>query len=503
MVLLLLVPWIFAGLCIVEQGTRAALRPVATCETEMHILHGAACVARGEPLYPPIDGLPLAYHLYNPLTYLPAGLIGRWRELDLDELLIAGRLPSLASMAGILLLVAWYIRRETKSLWITALGPAMVLYFHSSTLTDFFRNRPETPAILLSLAGWMTAQYRPRGWRVLCAAAFVAAMAFKPTFVAAPLAVGVQLTCERRLRDVIAIAATSLALGMAVVWGSYTFLGEGYFQHAVWAMMSNPLDPVLRSKFWFPLLAQLHWGSLLPAAFCAVVWLMGRPARWPLLIYLAVCLAITTIAHGKVGSNLNYHGELSLLIVLATLVAMGSMHTARSPMVLLPLVCLAVGTWSTIAIHGAVWNQLSPDRMFPYPDAGVSIAGLPDANKYVARYAPYRGRALILDDEIAVRVGDPVVYDWFGLAFQFASERVRFDLLEDAVRSREYDVIVLAPGRMPTHEWTRRLRAAAIASGYRLTLHDHRVEEYTRSDLPVPGSAWGSGDRTGGTLRTK
>ena len=103
-------------------------------------------------------------------------------------------------MVGILALVTWYVRRVTASAWIAALAPAMVLYFHSSTLTDFFRNRPETAGILLSLAAWMIAQFRPRGWTVLCAVAFVAAMAFKPTFVAAPLAIALQLVCERRFR---------------------------------------------------------------------------------------------------------------------------------------------------------------------------------------------------------------------------------------------------------------------------------------------------------------
>jgi hypothetical protein len=477
--LLLLAPWTFAGLCVVEEGVRTALRPVATCETEMHILHGVAQVARGESLYPPIDGLPLAYHLYNPLTYLPAGLAGRCWGLDLDGMLIAGRIVSLASMVGILALVAWYPWRQTKCVWIAALAPAMMLYFHSSTLTDFFRNRPETPAILLTLAGWMIAQFRPRGWTVLCALAFVAAMAFKPTFVAAPLAIGVQFASERRIRPLAQIAFTSIVLGVAVIGASYALLGKGYFEHAVWAMTSNPLDPFLRSKFWFPLLAQLHWGSLVPATVCAVLWFKSRPGNSPILIYLAVCLAITTIAHGKVGSNLNYHGELSTVMVLTTLTALGSMHMAKARFVFVPLVCLAVGTWSTIVIHANVWTKLSPDRMFPYPDA-ASISELPDAGKYVARYARYRGAALILDDEIAVRVGDPAVYDWFGLAFQFSAGHVPFEVVENAVRKEQFGVIVLVKGRIPTHAWTDKLREAALASGYRLTLHNDRVEEYTR-----------------------
>ncbi len=68
----------------------------------MHIVDGVRCVAEGKPLYPLIDGLPLVYHLYQPLAYLPAGWIGRVFGLDLDGLLIVGRCISLGSMFGIL-----------------------------------------------------------------------------------------------------------------------------------------------------------------------------------------------------------------------------------------------------------------------------------------------------------------------------------------------------------------------------------------------------------------
>ncbi len=475
--LLLLAPWTLDGLHIVQQGFVTAMRPVATCGTEMHILDGVACVAEGEPLYPPIDGLPLAYHLYNPLTYLPAGWIGRWWGLDLDGLLVAGRCVSLASMVGILVLVAWYMRRVTASGWLAALAPAMVLYFHSSTLTDFFRNRPETPAILLSLAAWMIAQFRPRGWTALCAVAVVAAMSFKPTFVAAPLAIGLQLACERQFRALCSVMAVSAVLGLAVVCGSYLLLGDGYFEHTVWAMMSNPMHPVDRSLALYPLLAQMHWGWLLPAALCSAGWLIRRRVDSPLLIYLAVCLAVTTVAHGKVGSDLNYHGELSLLMVFTTVTAMGRMQICQSRFVAAPLLCLVAGTWSAIASYGPTWNQLSLNRSTPRPYVGSTAESIVDADEYVARYAPYRGSALILDDEISVRVGDPVVYDWYGLSLLFSSGHVRFETLENAVREQRYAVIVLGP--LPTSEWSTRLRNAALASGYRLTRHDARVEEYT------------------------
>jgi hypothetical protein len=475
-VVVLLVPWTFDGVRIIRQGVQTALRPVATCGTEMHILDGVACVARDEPLYSPIDGLPLAYHLYNPLTYLPAGLVGRWWGLDLDGMLVAGRCISLASMIGLLALVAWYVRRVTGNAWITALAPAMVLYFHSSTLTDFFRNRPETPAILFSLAAWMIAQFRPRGWTALCALACVAAIAFKPTFVSAPLAIALQLACERRFRALFDVLALSAVLGLTVVCGSYMLLGEGYFEHTVWAMMSNPMHPLERSLVLYPLLAQMHWGWLLPATFCAIGWLVHHRSDLPLLVYLTVCLAVTTIAHGKVGSDVNYHGELSLVMVLTTVTAIARMHAAESRLIAAPLVCLLVGTWSAIVSYGPAWNQLSLNRSVPHPYVDSSLDKAPDVSEYVTCYASYRGRALILDDEISVRVGNPVVYDWYGLSLLFSSGHARFEALENAVRQRRYAVIVLGP--LPASEWSTRLRNAALASGYRLTRHDDRVEEY-------------------------
>ena len=476
-VILLLVPWTYDGVRVIRQGVQTVLQPVATCGTEMHILDGVACIARGEPLYPPINGLPLAYHLYNPLTYVPAGLVGRWWGLDLDGMLVAGRCMSLMSMVGILGLVAWYVRRVTENVWLAALAAAMVVYFHSSTLTDFFRNRPETPAILLSLAAWIIAQFRPRGWTAICAMACIAAIAFKPTFVAAPLAIALQLGYQRRFRALFKVMSISAVLGLAVICGSYVLLGDGYFEHTVWAMMSNPMHPLERSLALYPLLAQMHWGWLLPAAVCSAGWLLHRRSELPLLIYLTVCLAVTTIAHGKVGSDLNYHGELSLLMVLTTVTAIGRMHASESRFVVAPLLCLLIGTWSAIIVFGPVWNQLSLNRSVPQPYLDSSVDTTRDVSEYVARYIPYRGRILILDDEISVRVGSSVVYDWYGLALLFSSGHVSFETLESAVREQQYAVIVLGP--LSKSEWSTRLRNAALASGYRLTRHNARVEEYT------------------------
>ena len=351
LLIVLLFVWSCDGVRVVWEGVITALAPVPTCATEMHIVDGVRCVAEGKSLYPPIDGLPLVLSSLSAADVSAGGL--DWPHVWLGSRRPAGRgtMISLVKHVGILALAAWYVRRQRQRMGRGA-APAMLLYFHSSTLTDFFRNRPETPAILLSLAGWMIVQFRPRGWVVLSALAFVGAMSFKPTFVAAPLAACLQLALERQWRAAFQLVGSALLLGAAVVVGSYTLLGRGYFQHTVLAMAANPFEPVERSVMFYSALAQMHWGALLPAAPVSVAWLVYRKAATPLLIYLAVCFGVTTLAHGKVGSDLNYHGELSVLMVLVTATAMGWMFQSRSRIAAVPLVCLIVGTFAAMSNHG-------------------------------------------------------------------------------------------------------------------------------------------------------
>jgi hypothetical protein len=293
--------------------------------------------------------------------------------------------------------------------------------------------------------------------------------------VAAPIAVCLQLVIQRRPREMAALVCTLSVLVAAVVLGSYVFLGEGYFEHTVLAMMANPFEPVERSAMFYGALARWHWGMLLPAAVVCAVWLAYRKACLPLLVYLVVCLVMTTVAQGKLGSDLNYHGELSVLMVLTTASAIGLMLRSGSRVAAVPLLLLVVGTGASIVSHGLDWNGLSLNRMVPRP-YWTPAEELPAAEEYVARYSEHRGRALILDDEIAVRVGEPVVYDWYALSLLFSTGHASFEPLEEAVRRRQYGAIVLTPSH--TNEWAERLRKVMQLSGYRLVQSDERVEEY-------------------------
>ncbi len=466
--------WAIDGSCVLWQGWQTVVTPVPSCNTEMHIADGIRSVAEGRALYPAVDGLPYVYHFYHPLTYLPAGLAGRWLNLDVDGLLIAGRILPFLSALGLVALLAWYVWRQSGDPYAAALVAGMLLFFHSSTLTDFFRNRPETPAILLSLGGWVLCQRRPRHWIAYAALCFALAIALKQTFVAAPIACGLQLLLTRQYRPLATLTAATGILVLATVAAGYFWLGEGFFDHTIWAMQSNPIRPIAASARFYPILVAQHWGLLFPISILSIWWLHSRKFERGLIIYLTTCLLVTTFFHGKFGADLNYHGELSTLMVLATALALTSALAARSWVGTCSLALLAAAACGPLALHGAGWNQVSYHRLLPQ----LHSFAPPEANQgaaYASRYAGQRDSALILDDEIAVRLGQPVVTDWVAATIMFHTGMLDFQPLLGAIEQRKFDLIVMR--RDQTDNWAQALYATAIANGYRLTLRDQRILE--------------------------
>jgi hypothetical protein len=482
---LLLVPWTFDATRILLQGIATATTPVATCLTEMHIVHGIQQVSEGDELYPAIDGLPLTFHYYNPLTYLPTGLIGGWLDLDFDALLIASRILPLLASLGIAALLGFYVWRQSGDRVLVALSCLMLFFFHSAALTDFFRNRPETPGSMLTLAGWIVVQLRPRHWPAVAALLFVTAIGFKQTFLAAPIACGIHLMWSRDWRDLTRLVSACVVGGLVMISASYFWLGDGYFQHTVLAMKSNPIDIVAGAKLFLPILMHNHWQMLLPAAVVSVAGLLAIRKERPLLLYLAVTLLLTAIAQGKVGADLNYFIELSTVMVLTIATAIAHLFAARRTLAYAPIALLLIGTWLPIFQFGPTWNNVSH-----YRDArAIAYAGPPtsQAAHYAERYKIHRGTALIADDQIAVRVGDPVALDWYALQYFFATDHIGFDRIDAAIANRDFSLIVLrkdpvAVGRdgKPAFDWQKRIEKAALAAGYRANRDDPLLIEFTQ-----------------------
>jgi len=462
---------------ILYDGFEHVLRRYPTCVTELYIVDGIRSLARGEPVYPEVGGLPLLIRVYNPMTYVPAGLLGRLFPDDFDALLVAGRVVPYLSTFLFLFGVGYYTQQRFRSSLLTAFAPVLMLIMHSSTLTDFFRNRPEMPALALTFAGWFAFELRVRAWPVLSALLLVAAFAFKQSFVSAPIAVLLLLAHAREGRSLLVFVAVSALAGLTLLLGSYLFLGSGYFSHTVTLLFVNPVSPLRASAYFYPILVQRHWGAFFPAALLAVSWLVYRGREKPLCTYLGVCLLWTTYAHGKTGADLNYHGELSILMALAVVVATGTMMQVRSRWAPVPVAGIALFLVWGIAAHGYGWNRVCLNRIRPTPHCTVTAPPFGDVRAVAEAYRSRSDEALILQPEIALRTGHPVALDPGLLTLLFRVGALDLEPLLAEVRLRRPAIIVLP--RRPIG-YQIRVARQALAAGYAPGPEDDHVLELER-----------------------
>jgi hypothetical protein len=491
------VPWAYDAVRLLPQTLSAVTRPFPTCMTELAILDGARVLAKGADVFPRIGELPFSLHIYNTLNYLPAGLAGRVFDLDGDGLLVASRIVPATSTLALLALVFLWARALAPSsssasaavasrTGVALFAVLAVVFFHSSTLTDFFRNRPETPGLLFSFAGWLACvppagRARIRRWPLVGAGCFALAFFFKQTFLAAPAAAFAALVITRQPRREVAqlVAATAafVAAGSAL---SFALLGHGYFEHTYRVMVGNPREFAGAFMTFFPVLVGRHWGLLLVSVAPALV--VAVRARDPIALWLAICFAWTVIIESKAGADINYHAELSFLMVLVVVAALArALDGGRHLLAAALLLPLATATVSGIARFGIGANDLCFNRIAPSPHCFSEEPPSADRAEAVARWRAVVGAAhagagddgglpLILDPEIGVRVGAPAVNDWYLLGLLFDEGLLDFAKLEHAVRSRRPPWIVFHVEQ--TNRWTIRLYRLALASGYRVVRDD-------------------------------
>lgn len=487
-----IISWWLLGICafvaidcfyVFHDGVDLLLKPFPTCRTELSVLEGIQAVARGQDLYPPFEGLPYVVRIYNPLTYLPAALIGLGRADDFEHLLVLSRILPFISMLALLVIVGVHLRLSspTGQTWPTSLrwglpilSVILICVFHSSTLTDFFRNRPEMPALSLSLAAWFVIQRRTSSLNPYLAGALaVAAIGFKQSYISAPVAIALQLLLSRQHRDLLRFVVTLVVLGGGMMLASYLLLGRGYFAHTFFAMASNPIMPLERSAFFYSILAIDHWGVLLPAAIVSVAWLVYKRQEQGLLLYLAVCLLWTSFSHGKLGADINYHGELSVLMVIAVVVGIARMTEEKPRMALVPIALLSIFLGYKAVRYGYGHNRVCFNRIAPTPNCERERPPFGEIAKYQRQFMKIKGDLLVLQDELAVRLGEVVTLDWYMVDLLLKSGFFEIDPLLDVVRERRKATIVL-PRRL-SNQWLVLLYRTAAARGYRVSYADGKI----------------------------
>ena len=457
----------FPAAYIVVTGAQLLTIPYETTRPEAFTAHGAQCIALHKPLYPPFGKIPYTIHVYNPLTYLPAGLAGRVFDLDLNGIRYVGRLISYLSTLLLSLLLILWIRKDTGDWKPALLAGVGIYYFHLVALTDFFRIRSEPPGLLYTFAG-VVMFLSHRRHRVLAAAMlFFIAFLHKQSFVAAPISAFLFLLVSKDYRN--ALRFFSAMVGML----AFCFLtmdmltGTDYFYNTIVAQAVNDVRPLFHlsahRRFLFDALY-----SLILSMPIALALLILRRRYLYLVLYFFVSLVWTIYSTGKLGAAYNYYCEITILSLVIVAMALASKGKRDIVGVVIILSLLNFQVFATLVENGLWGNEIPLYRL--------------DKRFYVERYKAMPGKKLITEERIAIHVGDVVGFDWFLLDILDEKGIIDFSPLYRQIAEGEYAIVVFPSMSKALIEG--KIYAALQNGPYEKAYVDFYVVEYHRSQNP-------------------
>jgi hypothetical protein len=271
-------------------------------------------LAQDGTLYYDLNHYPYTVSAYTPVYYL---LQAALFKLGLPAY-TAGRLISFAAMLGILALT-WRLARlytgDRYCAWIgTLLAATSALLLSWGTV-----GQVDTLAELFALAGfYQYSRYALLGEKSLLWAAGFALLAFftKQTMLACPAAIFVLLWFQRR-RTAIQFGAGLTATVAILALSINAALGGRFFSDTVFANL-NPYS--LDKLFQHLKFALLAAGPLALVAAAGARQSLGRGRA--LLVYLGFALAVFGLTAPKIGSDLNYQIESTVLLILCATMAL-------------------------------------------------------------------------------------------------------------------------------------------------------------------------------------
>jgi hypothetical protein len=290
--------WVFLPLAclpcltILLDGWQLLWFPHPACRTEAFILNGIQDAALSKPLYPPFGQMPYLIRVYNPLTYLPAALIGKALRLDVVGMLLAGRLISFISSLTLAALLFVWLRKYAGD-WKAGLLAAVGLWFyHDMTLSEFFRLRPESPALLFTFAGVAVFLSQHRHRLFIAAGLFFVAFLFKQWFIAAPISAALFLLLSKEYKNALRFASMMAGLLAVFFFAMYALTGANYFYDAMVALAVNEMHPIAKFLHFRPFITASLWSLILALPVALALLLVQRRCRF-LLLYFCVSLLWT------------------------------------------------------------------------------------------------------------------------------------------------------------------------------------------------------------------
>jgi hypothetical protein len=432
---------------------------------ESWLLDDARRIARGEPLYAPVDRVPITQTAYTPVYYVLVSLVQR---VVGDWGYSVGRAVSLVATAASAVLLVWSVHR-LSGCW--AAGWLAAGLFLTQNLTAVLwapLHRVDALALTVTLAGmalWVG------GRRHLAALAFVAAVMTKQTFLVAPLAACLALwPCRREMLQFTLVFGVSLGVGVALAqWIS----GGWFLWHTVLAN-SNQADfqtfAILMGSF-------LQFNGLPVLLALASLTMPAPPTERVWRLYFLGCLAtLPTIA--KIGASSNYWLELSaataVLLALASIrliVRPEPLARAAPPLILAGTLLFSMTAYQASARAGAdllseSLSSSSPGFVSLISDTGT--APLRVQTSFVDRIAREPGDLLTDNSGLAAAAGKPVMFEFQIFQLLLAEGRWSDAPIVEAILARRFALVALMhPLDTPVERtrWTPAIRDA-LASSY-------------------------------------
>jgi hypothetical protein len=274
--------------------------------------------AQGQGLYHPLNQYPYTVAAYGPIYYSLCAALDRLGV----PLYLAARSLSFLALLGSL----WYCGRilarfaphdrpaRTVGLLLAA-STANLLYWGTVGQVDML-------AVCFSLAAFAAyLDWRATGRGLWLAAAFVVLAVFtKQTAIASGATIALCLLWDDRRTAARWIPAVALA-GLAIAATLQLATQGAFLENALFANLNPFAAAKLIDQGQYFLLTS---GGLLLIGLCCLPAAIG-PAR-PLFLYTGLSLAVWLLTAPKVGSDLNYQLEMTLLLAVTAAVGLGHAH---------------------------------------------------------------------------------------------------------------------------------------------------------------------------------
>jgi hypothetical protein len=425
--------------------------PVEFMYGESIVLDLTRRVARGEPLYPSPDHLPLVVTAYTPIYYL---LVGNLQRLFGDSYL-PGRVVSIVSTVGAALALALSVGWLGKRWQGALLAAGFFLTQNMTVLLWGPLHRVDLLALFLTLSGLALVTV---GRARVAAVLFVMAVLTKQSYLVAPLAVLVSLWPDRR--EMLWFGGIfAVCLGGAVAVASW--LTDGWFLWHTVLANANPFDlDNLRAM----LDAFLHFNGVPLLAAAMLFTVPSRPGERLWRCYFVGTL-LTLPGFGKVGASSNYWLEVTAATAACIGLLSDRLITHPDARARFTEGVLAVLVAGSLLIPITGYQSVTRETLELIPERNV--AGLRGQFDLAPVVAAEHGAVLTDEPALAVAAGQPVAYEF--VIFDLLATQGHWDErpIVEAIEAKRFSLVILTSpvdGPPEDRRWTLPLIAALTSS---------------------------------------